>query len=573
MTRQHVSRTHQQTKSDTPLVSGILQRAAVRTVPEKDVQPTQEEESETFRESRFHHNFCQVPVSTGEMPMIQPKLKIGAVGDRYEQEADRVAQDVVQKIHAPAPKTGDEDEVKRKSEVGSLQRVEISEFNPQSEASVEIEASIQGARGSGQPLVDSVREPMEQAFGADFSGVRVHADAKSDELNQSVQAKAFTTESDIFFRQGAYEPSSVGGQELLAHELTHVVQQSGQQENSGKIDRLGTHTQKHCTSIGKQSRQDLSQGEIGDRFHPEAWRSPLIMPKVRSTTTSKRSLLVQRVKVNLTDPNKEKNFKVRKGMFSFPLPIKTDYGTKIEDYEKMQSILSDPTYFEPSIKKLEEELNKKKKEGVEDPLSDVLLAMEQSVGINLKGAPIYTNVLDEAPFNEMSKELVIPQDIGPGAYHGAYSHRIQWYVIIDNKSQFKASPAQLLQWIQDPKLKPPEKGWPTGAPEGGGYLWDAILDRVLGMPKDYSWDKDGITSPEALNRALIDISEDFAQTHPDSKTNPVGKMRQIAPVLADFLTDEFNKQKTTDKNEYKKALLESGKYKEILKDVLMKNGK
>ena len=74
---------------------------------------------------------------------------------------------------------------------------------------------------------------MEQVFGADFSGVKVHTDATSDELNQAIQAKAFTTGEDIFFRSGAYEPSSWGGQELLAHELTHVVQQNG-----GAVQRL-----------------------------------------------------------------------------------------------------------------------------------------------------------------------------------------------------------------------------------------------------------------------------------------------------------------------------------------------
>jgi hypothetical protein len=55
----------------------------------------------------------------------------------------------------------------------------------------------------------------------------VHTDSQSDQLNKSIQAKAFTTGQDIFFRQGAYEPNSRGGQELIAHELTHVVQQNG----------------------------------------------------------------------------------------------------------------------------------------------------------------------------------------------------------------------------------------------------------------------------------------------------------------------------------------------------------
>ena len=93
------------------------------------------------------------------------------------------------------------------------------------EASTDLESSIQSARGSGQSLDANLQRSMGQAMGADFSGVKVHTDSQSDQLNKSIQAKAFTTGQDVFFRQGAYEPSSRGGQELIAHELTHVVQQ------------------------------------------------------------------------------------------------------------------------------------------------------------------------------------------------------------------------------------------------------------------------------------------------------------------------------------------------------------
>ena len=94
-------------------------------------------------------------------------------------------------------------------------------------ASADLESSIQSARGSGQSLDANLQQSMGQAMGADFSGVKVHTDSQSDQLNKSIQAKAFTTGQDVFFRQGAYEPSSRGGQELIAHELTHVVQQNG----------------------------------------------------------------------------------------------------------------------------------------------------------------------------------------------------------------------------------------------------------------------------------------------------------------------------------------------------------
>lgn len=87
--------------------------------------------------------------------------------------------------------------------------------------------AIEQRRGAGAPLPPHVREEMEPAFGRDFSDVRVHAGSEAHELNESVQARAFTVGSDIFFKHGTYDTTSSGGKKLLAHELTHVVQQSG----------------------------------------------------------------------------------------------------------------------------------------------------------------------------------------------------------------------------------------------------------------------------------------------------------------------------------------------------------
>ena len=97
----------------------------------------------------------------------------------------------------------------------------------EAEATPEVEESIQRARGGGQPLDGGVRAQMESAFGTDFGGVRTHTGAEADALNRALNARAFTTGGDIFFRGGEYQPGSSSGRELLAHELTHVVQQSG----------------------------------------------------------------------------------------------------------------------------------------------------------------------------------------------------------------------------------------------------------------------------------------------------------------------------------------------------------
>jgi Domain of unknown function (DUF4157) len=208
------------------------------------------------------------------VPKVQAKLTLGPVGDRYEKEADQVASQVVQHISSPAaaepgaaaaapgvaqragkddeldlkplpgavqrdgpedelmkkPLPGAvqrddlEDEIKKKPLPGAVQRSSGAEGGP---IGGDVERSIEGARSGGRSLDKEVRASMEPAFGADFSGVKVHADAKADGLNRSLQARAFTTGQDVFFRGGEYNPGSSGGKELLAHELTHVVQQNG----------------------------------------------------------------------------------------------------------------------------------------------------------------------------------------------------------------------------------------------------------------------------------------------------------------------------------------------------------
>ncbi|MDY6893328.1 MAG: DUF4157 domain-containing protein [Chloroflexota bacterium] len=93
------------------------------------------------------------------------------------------------------------------------------------EVDTELEGKINAAKGSGQSLTEDIRVPMEQAFDADFSDVRVHEGSEADKMAQSLQARAFTTGRDIFFRSGEYQPKSSSGQKLIAHELTHAEQQ------------------------------------------------------------------------------------------------------------------------------------------------------------------------------------------------------------------------------------------------------------------------------------------------------------------------------------------------------------
>ena len=93
------------------------------------------------------------------------------------------------------------------------------------EISTDIEQTIARKRGAGKPLERGTRAQMDRAFGRDFSDVSIHTDSAADSLAKALQAKAFTVGSDIFFREGTYQPGSESGKKLLGHELTHVVQQ------------------------------------------------------------------------------------------------------------------------------------------------------------------------------------------------------------------------------------------------------------------------------------------------------------------------------------------------------------
>lgn len=91
----------------------------------------------------------------------------------------------------------------------------------------DVERAIAGLRGGGTGLDTGAQSRFSESFGDSFGDVRVHTGPAADDLARSVQARAFTTGSDVFFARGEYRPGSSEGDRLLAHELTHVIQQRG----------------------------------------------------------------------------------------------------------------------------------------------------------------------------------------------------------------------------------------------------------------------------------------------------------------------------------------------------------
>ncbi len=169
----------------------------------------------------------------GTAPLVvQPKLTVTPPDDQYEDEADRVAGQVMRALDTSQP---DKYEDEQDRPAGQVMRKDVSAAASGAGTAVssDVEAAIEGARSGGQPLPAGTRAAMESAFGADFGGVRIHTDSQSDTLNESLSARAFTTAKDIFFGQGEYSPGSAEGERLLAHELTHVVQQLPDAEVDG----------------------------------------------------------------------------------------------------------------------------------------------------------------------------------------------------------------------------------------------------------------------------------------------------------------------------------------------------
>ncbi|MFD1614233.1 eCIS core domain-containing protein [Gelatiniphilus marinus] len=202
---------------------------------------------------------------TKHTPFIQPKLNIGKPGDKYEVEADAMAnkvvsnnstqntiqkaesseEDVQQKPLAASisplvqkqSEASDEETVQTKctdcQQEENVQRMEEEEepLQMKTEGSkgtlTNVESSLKNSKGSGQKLSKPVKQNMESSFGTDFSQVNIHTDHNAVKMSKQLQAQAFTHGNDIYFNEGKYNPSSNAGKHLLAHELTHTIQQKG----------------------------------------------------------------------------------------------------------------------------------------------------------------------------------------------------------------------------------------------------------------------------------------------------------------------------------------------------------
>ncbi len=157
-------------------------------------------------------------------PTVQTKLQVNAPGDQFEQEADQVADAVMRNAPAAAPAPPEDNENNGSSPQPNIQ-TSRNGHQGVPEVSPETEVRIQGLNGRGSPLAHDDQAFFEERMGADFSQVRIHTGSDAVQLSQDLEAKAFTYGKHVAFNEGEYQPGTENGRRLLAHELTHTIQQ------------------------------------------------------------------------------------------------------------------------------------------------------------------------------------------------------------------------------------------------------------------------------------------------------------------------------------------------------------
>lgn len=191
-------------------------------------------------------------------PVIQTKLAVGKPNDKYEKEADQVA-DRVMKMPANNQSPSiqrkcnscDKEELQMKPLAASLspiiQKKEEKEEdemvqmkgmgNESKSPSSALKSSLQKSKGGGKSMDVATQNSMGNSIGADFSKVKIHTNENAIQMNRSLSAKAFTNGNDIYFNSNQYNPKNSDGKRLLAHELAHVVQQKGSGTQPNLIQR------------------------------------------------------------------------------------------------------------------------------------------------------------------------------------------------------------------------------------------------------------------------------------------------------------------------------------------------
>lgn len=260
--------------------------------------------------------------SEGAEVMAKSALTVGAPDDPYEREADQIADEIV-RMETPAPASQMMSSLQRKqvqrcacggklegdgkqptskdeepmcaecqAKAGKVQRKSADEEGERPAAAPIVDEVL---ASGGQPLDRSVREFMEPRFGHDFSRVRVHTDDRASQSAQSVNALAYTVGRDVVFASGLYAPGSNDGRRLLAHELTHVVQQGGNTSPQPSVSpKIVSRFHRDFSKTNIQVQRDAGAGSVADAISNKdsSAVADAIPHKLGSATTEQKMQMI-----------------------------------------------------------------------------------------------------------------------------------------------------------------------------------------------------------------------------------------------------------------------------------------
>ena len=169
----------------------------------------------------------------------EPERKLQKKEEDKLQKASAPEKEIQKKEEEKLQKASQPDEKLQKKEDDKLQRKEAGGAGS---AASSVQSAITGKMSGGQPMSNDVRGFMEPRFNADFSSVRIHNDPESASLNNQLSARAFTHKNHIFFSRDQYQPGTSGGKHLLAHELTHTIQQGHAVQRTPQVSTTATPT-------------------------------------------------------------------------------------------------------------------------------------------------------------------------------------------------------------------------------------------------------------------------------------------------------------------------------------------
>ena len=211
------------TLQEKPLAETIT--PVIQLVPEEEIQEKTEdnEAKETLQKK-------------GDEDTLQPKIDENTASPKETKEsATPEIKTPIQKAVEENIQEKEDDEVQEKED-DEVQRLQMQSAGGDENPSSGLENNLNSSKGGGNPLASDTRQEMESGFGADFNGVRVHNDSNAVQMNTELGAQAFTSGNDIYFNEGKYNPGSDSGKYLLAHELTHTVQQGASSTSVQKTE-------------------------------------------------------------------------------------------------------------------------------------------------------------------------------------------------------------------------------------------------------------------------------------------------------------------------------------------------